>query len=460
MIALGSTLRVVLRGSLLTSLAVGCSASVQGSAKTSVDVQTEPDPFARLNDPEPNDENDPVVSQLSDLNGPSTVPQIALLGARHDLQLQPRSAPSCSCMAFAVGKPTDPRFAWEDDRPVLPDQTSSVIAFSMVDGECASDVVASYRGYEVVGADVHILLETAVEGRPRLSGAVIPSSGSGRVVVVPPNDAPYGKSRIPGETRCVLTEGATDSSTRSVASTAVAGETSSSHITRSKVTLAEDDGDVPTSEEFDATPSEIPLDDGEHSLRDGFHLSMALGLEYPIARTDLGNGLEPGRVSGLGGAFDVFIGGNLVPGMAVGLTLGGGSAPTPNFDYAASQATLAEGVANQSAWEVSDGHLVLNGSALNVFRIGAFIDYYFGRDTNWHGLLTLGYASVSFTGGALSDSPRGFAAQAGLGYDFWIGYNWSLGILGRVMWAPLSSPEIGETIHVLSPNLGVGLTFH
>lgn len=460
MIAPGSTFRIVLCGSLLASLAVGCSASVQGNVKAGVNAKAEPDPFARLSDPETEDDGDSVVAQLSDLNGTNRVPQVALLGARHDLQLQPRSTPSCSCMAFAVGQPTDPRFAWEDERPVLPDRTSAVVAFSMVDGECASDVAASYRGYEVVGADVHILLETAVEGRPRLSGAIIPSAGSGRVLVVPPKDAPYGKSRTPGKSRCVLMDGAADSVSKAAVSAPVSGETSPSHITRSKARVAEDDGDVPTSEEFDSTPSETPLDDGEHSSRDGFHFSMALGAEYPIARTDVGNGLEPGRVSGLGGAFDVFIGGNLVPGMAVGLTLGGGSAPAPNFDYAASQAGEAESVANQSAWQISGGHLELNGTQLNVFRIGAFIDYYFTRDSNWHGLLTLGYANVSFTGGALSDSPRGFAIQAGLGYDFWVGYNWSFGILGRMMWAPLSSPELGETIHVLSPNLGVNLTFH
>lgn len=247
---------------------------------------------------------------------------------------------------------------------------------------------------------------------------------------------------------------------KAVVSAAVDGETSSGHLTRAKPQKAEDDPDVPTAEEFDSTPSEIPLDDGEHSLRDGFHFSMALGLEYPIARTDVGNSLEPGRVSGLGGAFDAFIGGNLIPGMAVGVTLGGGSALSPRFDYAASQATEAGSVANQSAWEISGGHLELSGTQLNVFRIGAFIDYYFTRDTNWHGLLTLGYANMSFTGGALSDRPSGFAMQAGLGYDFWVGYHWSVGILGRMMWAPLRSPELGETIHVLSPNLGVNLTFH
>jgi hypothetical protein len=88
------------------------------------------------------------------------------------------------------------------------------------------------------------------------------------------------------------------------------------------------------------------------------------------------------------------------------------------------------------------------------------VDYYFSEETNWHGLLTLGYASMSFSGDVISDAPDGFAMQAGLGYDFWLSYHWSLGILGRVLWAPMSAETLDGVVHVWSPNLGLTATFH
>lgn len=423
----------------------------------------EPDPFARLHDPEPPTNSDGHPPELSDLEGrlqPGNS-RPALLGARHDVQLQPRATPTCSCMAFASGAPSDPRFAWEEEPPLLTGTDSTVIGFAMVEGECANEIIASYRGYELSGADVHILLETAVEGRPLLTGAVVPMpQPGGRFVVVPPKDAPFGKSRVAGETRCLFSAIDEPPTTKAKSSTNPIDDVSSDAMTRAKPRPADGDTDLPTSEEFDSTPNEIPLDDGEHSWRDGFHLSFVLGLEYPIGRAHVGSGLSPSSISALGGAFDVFIGGNQRPGMAVGLTMGGASAPNPSLDFGASQTEDAQNLANQSGWELRDGSLVLNGTQMNLFRIGAFVDYYFSDDTNWHGLLTLGYASMSFSGNAMSDTAHGFAMQAGLGYDFWLSYHWSLGLLGRLMWSPMSADSIEDVVHVWSPNLGLTVTFH
>lgn len=449
-----------------------CSASVRGSVKTGANAEaTEPDPFAHLNDPEPSVTTDAQTSGLSELDARMSAsrPTLALLGARHDLQLQPRVTPSCSCMAFASGKPADSRFLWEDEPPTLSGTGSTVVAFGMVEGECANEVVASYRGYEVVGADVHILLEPAVDGRPRLSGAVVPLPlPGGRFVVAPPKDAPFGKSRIAGEAQCVLQEGSAAGATIQTGKGVRASNTdanaaaadSGQHLQRAEVTPLEAPEDVPTAEEFASTPTDVPLNDGERSSRDGFHLGMVLGAEYPIMRVSVGNGLEPGTLTALGGGFDLFVGGNQKPGMAVGFTIGGASAPSPSFDVGVGQSGASQDLAEQSGWESDGSALVLHGTQLNVFRIGAFVDYYFSEDSNWHGLLTLGYASVAFSGAAISDTPQGFAMQGGLGYDFWLSYHWSLGILGRLMWSPMSAESLDDTVHVFSPNLGLSATFH
>lgn len=451
---------------------VACSASVRGSVKTGANADNEePDPFAHLHDPEPSVATEAKAPQLSELDsrlrgGKAT---LALLGARHDVQLQPRVTPSCSCMAFVAGSPRDIRFLWEEEPPALPGTASTVVAFGMVEGECANDVVASYRGYELAGADVRILLELAVDGRPRLSGAVVPSPlAGGRFVIVPPKDAPFGKSRVAGETQCVLEEGKGPASPSTGAQKAAVsapgsepvGSDGSQLLRRSERAPSEPPEEVPTSEEFESTPSDVPMEDNETSLRDGFHLGMVLGAEYPIMRVSIGNGLEPGSLSALGGGFDLFVGGNQKPGMAVGLTIGGASAPNPSFDVGVGQSTMSQDLAEQSGWESDGTALVLHGTQLNIFRIGAFVDYYFFDDSNWHGLLTLGYASVSFSGGAITDTPQGFAIQGGIGYDFWLSRHWSLGALGRVLWSPMSTESLDDVVHVFSPNLGLSATFH
>ena len=465
-------LRALSCGLLLAAPLVACSASVQGSVKTGASGKAdEPDPFARLHDPEPAISTDADAPELSELdaNLRGTKPNLALLGARHDLQLQPRVTPSCSCMAFAVGEPSDSRFVWEEEPPVLSGTGSTVVAFGMVEGECASEVLASYRGYEQAGADVRILLEQAVEGRPRLSGAVVPlPAPGGRFVIVPPKDAPFGKSRVVGEAQCALSEGHSPAATGSgngasnPANDSASGEDAATLRGSGRVGLRppEPADDVPTAEEFASTPSDVPMDDGDRSWRDGFHLGMILGAEYPIMRVSVGNGLEPGSLSALGGGFDLFVGGNQKPGMAVGFTIGAASAPNPSFDVGVGQSQMSQELAEQSGWETDGSALIMHGTQLNVFRLGAFVDYYFSDDSNWHGLLTLGYASVSFSGGAIEDTPQGFAMQGGLGYDFWLSYHWSLGLLGRLMWSPMAAESLDEMVHVFSPNLGLTATFH
>lgn len=475
MMAIGSPSRALLCALALGLPLVGCKASVQANVKSGASVKSEPDPFAHLNDPEPTPSPDPNAAQLSELDAQlkGNKPALALLGARHDLQLQPRTTPTCSCMAFASGAPADSRFAWEEQPPALASSTSTVVAFGMVEGECASDVVASYRGYEVVGADVHLLLEAAVEGRPQLSGAVVPApQPGGRFVVVPPKDAPFGKSRAAGESQCILPDeaagkpvagkpaGASPTGAKAVAAAATDSEHKSGLQHAARATQPNDDDDVPTSEEFASTPSDIPLDDGERSSRDSFHLGVALGLEYPITHISVGNGLGPSTLSGLGGGFDLFIGGNQKPGMAVGLTIGGASAPDPSFDFNPAESGSAQTTGEQSGWDVDGSSLVLNGARLNLFRVGAFVDYYFSDDTNWHGLLTLGYARLTFSGVDVPDTPEGFAMQGGLGYDFWLSYHWSLGVLGRLMWSPMKAESLDDLVHVWSPNLSVTAAFH
>lgn len=436
----------------------GCSGSVRVKSSAEVDAK-EPDPFAALNDPEPT----PSLASAK-TSGNTAVPTLALLGARHDLNLKPHNEPSCSCMAFAVGTPADPRFVWEGTPPSLSAPNGAVVAFSMVDGECETGLSASYRGYEAVGNNVHILLEPAVDGRPRLNGAVLPKPlAGGAYVVVPPADAPFGRSRTPGEAQCILAEGkvAAPTATKSTYAPAGSNDAGASQLNRRQVRATAPTEEVPTAEEFAESPSDIRDDnfDAEHSGRDGFHLGLLLGAEYPMLKVNIGNGIAPATLSGLGVGFDLTVGGNVLPDLAIGLMVGGATTPNPSLDVGGDISNLAD-TSEQAGWDVDGTSLVLNGTNANIFRIGAFLDYYFTSTTNWHGLLAVGYSSVTFTGGALNDSPSGFAANAGIGYDLWLSYHWSMGLIGRVQWSPLSSDELDNVVHLISPHFGLTGTFH
>jgi hypothetical protein len=441
-------------------LGLGCSGSVR--VKSSAEAKAkEPDPFAALDDPEPTPEP-PAAKSKSSGTGPAT---LVLLGARHDLDLKPHNEPSCSCMAFAVGKPTDQRFVWEGPPPTLSGPNGSAVAFAMVEGECETGLSASYRGYEVSGNDIHILLEVAADGRPQLRGAILPKpQPGGAYVVVPPKDAPFGRSRTPGEAQCTLSEGkvAPSVTTPTRATTLDGGASGTSTLTVRRLQPTEQREDLPTAEEFSETPSDIRDDsfEAERSARNGFHLNFLLGAEYPIfSQISLDSSIDPAMLSGLGFGLDIAIGGNIIPDLAIGVMVGGATAPNPSLDVGSDIATIAE-AGEQSGWDVDDGSLVLNGTSANIFRIGAFLDYYFTPNTNWHGLVALGYSSVSFTGGAIGDSPSGFAAIAGVGYDVWMSYHWSLGVIARVQWSPLGSSELDGIVHLISPHLGLTATFH
>lgn len=134
----------------------------------------------------------------------------ALLGARAGLRLAKPSAASCQCLGVQVSNPSDVGFVWEGPAPTTNPNTQLVIGISSEGLPCpqaASDSLgASYRGYEVVGADVMVLIETGRLGRPIAQGAVIPKPSSGGRVFVRANDdkSPYGRSLDGQSATCLV----------------------------------------------------------------------------------------------------------------------------------------------------------------------------------------------------------------------------------------------------------------
>jgi len=181
---------------------------------------------------------------------------------------------------------------------------------------------------------------------------------------------------------------------------------------------------------------------GAH-LHDGFYTRLGLGVGYISGTTE-----NDSSISGWGVAPDIWIGGSPTPGLALGVTLSGVSAPNPHADVAAAD---------------SGGVGAVSGDArgtLTYSIFGLFADYYPMPRGGLHFMGGFNYSVFQFKPeeGEASSSDSGFGLFGGLGYEWWIGNEWSVGPLARLHWASVSSS--GVSTSVLSPVLLLGFTYH
>jgi len=175
---------------------------------------------------------------------------------------------------------------------------------------------------------------------------------------------------------------------------------------------------------------------------EGFYLQMAGGGGY-LGTSASGNGE---RLSIRGGAFSgsVWIGGSLVP----GLVLGAGTSSTIAIR------PKAEETLQDQAQDLGDSK---PGMVLNV--IGLVSDFYPNPQRGLHFQALLGYGVLTITqNGSSSHSASGIALMGGVGYDFWVGAEWSAGVLGRLQYCGAKLND--ASYPTLSPTLLASLTFN
>jgi hypothetical protein len=72
--------------------------------------------------------------------------------------------------------------------------------------------------------------------------------------------------------------------------------------------------------------------------------------------------------------------------------------------------------------------------------------------------LGFGGLEASVNGNAGGSDPTGLVLALGAGYDWWVGDEWSIGVMGRVAYAPLSINDVG--VSVLAPAVLATFTYH
>lgn len=200
-------------------------------------------------------------------------------------------------------------------------------------------------------------------------------------------------------------------------------------------------------------PPPPPKPKGVH-LHDGFYLRLDLGYGFMHESAHFtGSGADSSQTES-GGAFgfSALFGGTPIVGFAVGggLLVAGAPNPKASGDTSVRSAVKSESLAG----------------------LVGFADYFINPKGGFHVLGLVGIGSLSFTEqGASTNSnyqPGGLLVGAGVGYDFWVSDQWSIGVLGRVMYGPLSTsytPDAsGASLHyssdVVLPALALTALYH
>jgi hypothetical protein len=194
---------------------------------------------------------------------------------------------------------------------------------------------------------------------------------------------------------------------------------------------------------------------------DGFYLRFGSGFGIYEERlesdeSDLYGGDVSGRSVGISSVGEFAMGGTI----REGLVLGGGL-------YTAK---LLSGHYRSDASSAGDPPLELDPEARDLVMLGPFLDYYPRPSRGLHFMAALGLAGMTATlGGRTDDDDDRYTAVGGglvfgVGYEWWVGDEWSLGAMARAMAVALSGKDEADVrwFHGIgaSPSLMLTLTYH
>jgi hypothetical protein len=157
---------------------------------------------------------------------------------------------------------------------------------------------------------------------------------------------------------------------------------------------------------------------------DGFYLQLDAGLGYLSTSASAGGAKV--TYSGVTLPSALLIGGSLMPGLVLGGTIVTDYAPSPGVSIAGQSGNFT-------------------GASLYLFGIGPFVDFYPDPASGLHFQAMVGYGGLQATykGNVSNGGPTGVVLSVGGGYDFWVADEWSIGVMGRFAYAPLSESGVG-----------------
>jgi hypothetical protein len=178
----------------------------------------------------------------------------------------------------------------------------------------------------------------------------------------------------------------------------------------------------------------------EPETHDGFFFQGNIGGGY--LSTSGGEAPLDMTISGPAVAGGLLFGGTISP----GLVIGGGTANS-----------VALGPKIEVGDQEADSDLDVK---LNLSTIGPFVTFYPDPHGGFslHAMVSYGVVSITVEDRESDDNPTGVALTGGVGYDFWVAPEWSVGVFGRFTYAPLKYE--GETYTTLAPSLLATSSYH
>lgn len=173
---------------------------------------------------------------------------------------------------------------------------------------------------------------------------------------------------------------------------------------------------------------------------DGFYLRTTLSLGRFGGGLSLGQDDDQRDIDADGNGLDVslLVGGTPSPGLAVGGGLLLGSLMRPDFE--------------------EDGDALATRNVA-LLLVGPFVDGFPKANAGWHlgGMLGLGGLGET----SVSDASAGFGGAAWVGYDTWVGADWSLGGLLRFTALVAQGDEPAEhSASMLGVSIGLSVLYH
>ena len=197
-------------------------------------------------------------------------------------------------------------------------------------------------------------------------------------------------------------------------------------------------------------PAGPPPDPTRHT-HDGFYLRMGIGGGYLSDKSSIdgpfGNGTDR-STRGSAVAFELSLGGTPLPGFVVGVGIASCTVPNPTTKTGDVKSTDAD-------------------AQLNLSTMGLLADYYFDPSGGAHAQAIVGFGGLDATnknGDIAGEKPSGFAMTFGGGYEWWVGEQWGIGVLGRLTYASLTWTSDSNTIEtrhrVVVPAVLFTATYH
>ncbi len=162
------------------------------------------------------------------------------------------------------------------------------------------------------------------------------------------------------------------------------------------------------------------MEDPTIHYHDGFYLRLGLGMGYfttsvtvdpaPAVTRDV-------KITGLAIVGEFLLGGTPAPGFVIGGGSMGASVPSAKLEVDGQQVDTAS-----------------DNVALSM--LGIFMDVYPDPSAGLHIQGMVGFAQLSSNDDNNSDdNPTGLGLALGIGNEWWVGEQWGIGVMGRLMYA-------------------------